>query len=79
MNDFIKMLTGLDAAIVVIFLLIVRNFIQRINKTEERVTKSLTKEEFNEIIDLKLANIQTKLEQLEKNLNQIVKEITNTT
>lgn len=62
MPDWFKLLSGLDAVVFVIIGIAARNFFSRLNRLEDKMEKVIVREEFDQILDLKITNINAKLD-----------------
>jgi uncharacterized membrane protein YhiD involved in acid resistance len=72
-SDALKLISGLDAVMGVVIILIIRNFFQRINKFEKDLSKRTTKEEMHELLDSRFDVIEYKLSELSKQFESVTR------
>lgn len=72
-SDVLKLISGLDAVMGVVIILIIRNFFQRINKFERDLSKRTTKEEMHELLDSRFDVIEYKLSELSKQFESVTR------
>lgn len=72
-SDVLKLISGLDAVMGVVIILIIRNFFQRINKFEKDLSKRTTKEEMHELLDSRFDVIEYKLSELSKQFESVTR------